>query len=443
MRIHGFLAALFIAGIALAAPLPTRADDQPAPAAAPAPPAPPVPWLDSIKWSGYIETGITANFGDQAHGLNVGHLFTDRADQLLLNQASLIVERPTDPAQGLNFGFRFQGMLGADARYTHFVGELDRTIADRNQLDIVEAHVDAHLPWLTEGGMDFKLGQFVTLLGAETIDPRTNYFYTHSYIFNYGLPLKDTGAMLVMHASPLVDVYTGLITGVNTSLPTGGDNNGALAFEGGIGLNISDALTILATTNIGPENACTPGIPEPYHCNGAFRYFGDVVVTWKMNDKLTSITEFNIVHDDGPEFAPDTTTGKKIKPYAGGVAQYFIYNWSDEIALVGRAEIFRDANGFFVGAFPNQLDFVNAETGRPNTSFFPAPGPTTYGALTFGINYHPPVPEIFKGLVIRPEIRVDDALSGPAPFNPKLKAGFMVGTSRSQATAAIDLILPF
>jgi hypothetical protein len=400
--------------IALAAPK-ALADGTPAPTApaTPAPPAPPKPWTDAINLTGYLDAGITGNFDSPGSELNFGHLFTDKSNQILFNQGSIIFERPVDTSGGWDFGFRFQGMMGTDARYTHYLGEIDRITNTRIQYDILEASVSAHMPYFTAGGEELKLGQFATLLGAETIDPRNNYFYSHSYMFNFGVPLKDTGAMLTTHVSPLIDLYAGLITGVNTSFAPGGDNNSALAFEGGVGFNISDSLTILATTNIGPENSCVPG--AIYDCNSSMRYFGDVVVTWKINPTLTSITEFNIVHDEGPQ---QFIAGDHFSPTAGGVAQYLVYNWSDQLALVGRAELFRDANGFFVGAFPgNNLDFINCEAGRPNCVALGTGAPTTYGELTAGLNYKPKVPDIFKGFVIRPEFRFDDALSGPDAFD--------------------------
>ena len=53
----------------------------------------------------------------------------------------------------------------------------------------------SHLPWITDGGIDLKVGQYPTPLGYETIDPSTNPFYSHSYIFQFGLPFKHTGAL--------------------------------------------------------------------------------------------------------------------------------------------------------------------------------------------------------------------------------------------------------
>jgi hypothetical protein len=427
---------------------PAFADDQAAPAtpaapaAAPAAPKPPPSWWDNFKVSGYVEFGITGNPDESAGNLNVGHLFTDKANEFMFNQGSLIVERDPDTSGGFDWGFRFQGMVGSDARYTHFLGEGDYGSSDIIQFDVLEASWDAHLPFFTAGGEDLKVGQFATLLGAETIDPRSNTFYSHSYIFNFGLPLKDTGVQLIAHVSPLVDLYASVITGENTSIGPGGDNNGALAFEGGVGFNISDKLTIVAYTNVGPENACVT-YAVLYSCNSSERYFGDLVATYKITDALTSTTELNFVHDQGPFLSGG---GKTYSPSAGGVAQYFTYTINDMISAGVRGEVFRDANGFFVTAFPgSNNDFVNCEWGLLSCKTIGTFAPTTYGEITLGLNIKPPnLPSIIKGFVIRPEIRFDDALSGPAPFDPKVNAaGFTVGTKGSQVTLAVDATLSF
>ena len=61
--------------------------------------------------------------------------------------------------------------------------------------------------------------------------------------------------MTITHAKPWLDLYAGITTGVNTGIGWTGDNNAAVSFHGGIGLNLLDGnLTVLATTHIGPEN---------------------------------------------------------------------------------------------------------------------------------------------------------------------------------------------
>ncbi|MGQ4828462.1 outer membrane beta-barrel protein, partial [Enterococcus faecalis] len=79
----------------------------------------------------------------------------------------------------------------------------------RNQFDIVEAYVNAHLPILTSGGVDIKAGQFVTLEGAEVIDATGDFFYSHTYIFNFGIPFKHTGILTTTHVNKTLDIYAG------------------------------------------------------------------------------------------------------------------------------------------------------------------------------------------------------------------------------------------
>ena len=135
---------------------------------------------------------------------------------------------------------------------------------ERNQFDIVEANALLHLPLLFEGGVDIKAGQYSTPLGYEVIDPSTNPFYSHSYIFNFGLPLKHTGVLTTSHVSSLLDVYLGVDTGSNTTFGPLGENNSAIAFIGGVNLTLMDGnLTILALTHIGPENASRALVTRP------------------------------------------------------------------------------------------------------------------------------------------------------------------------------------
>jgi hypothetical protein len=245
-----------------------------------------------------------------ADGLNFGHLFTDHANQFQLNQVLLTAQKPLDPKNpDYQWGFKVQFMYGSDARYTQFLGELNRVDPNaRYQFDVVEANVQAHLPWLTEGGVDLKAGQYPTPVGYETIDPSTNLFYSYFYIFQFGLPSKHTGA--------------------NTTWGPLGENNGAI---GGIGLNLMDGnLRILALTHFGPEEATRLLSPLGVDANGQRRYFTDVIVTWKTSDALTLVTEGNLVRDGYG------AAGRSVNGF--GVAQYASYALTETVALNGRVE---------------------------------------------------------------------------------------------------------
>lgn len=430
----GLVLATASATAALASDLPNR---KPAPVAPPAPPS----WWSTASVSGVIDSGITFNPDLGTGGINFGSLFTDKANEPLLNQIYLTAQRPIDPnAKTVDFGFKVEVLYGSDARYTHFLGECDYCIGNINQFDVVEAWGEVHLPYVFSGGIDVKAGQFVTLLGSEVINGPDNIFYSHSYIFNYGLPFKDTGVMTIYHVTPMVDLYAGAVTGLNTSLGWAspafgdpGDNNSAPGFEGGIGLNLLGGdLTILAATNIGPGNANTPLGIAGCGCNpnSTWRYLNDVVVTWKATKKLTLIGEGNYAREDGWGGAE-----------AYGVAGYATYQLLDWMKVSGRAEIYRDNNNFFVAAFPGNFDFVNAEHGYANGAIG-GPAPTTYFELTGGVEITPTLPKdlpYLKQVMFRPEIRYDSSLNGTTPYD--LVGG--AGTKNSAVTFAGDVSLKF
>lgn len=410
------MVSLAVLGAALAG----QAHAQTAAPAAAAADAPPAAWSDTLKLHGSAELGFTINPQGPGNGLNFGQLFTDKANEFLLNQILLTAERPLDPkAEGDDYGFKLQGMVGTDARYTHFLGELDRTVHDRTQWDIVEANFLYHYAGLTDGGVDFKLGQYSTPIGFEVIDATLNPFYSHSYIFNFGIPLKHTGGYATFHVNDMIDLYAGGDTGVNTSL-FHGDNNGVPAFLGGVGLNglMDGKLTVLGLTHIGAENPShTPG----FNADSKLRYIGDIVSTYKYDDDLTLVTEMNYIRDDG------------FHAQAYGIAGYGIYTINDNLSVAARGEVFRDANGFFVGAFPNPLDFVNVEKGEPAQVI--GNGKATYGAITLGLTYKPEVPDAIAGTMIRPELRVDQVIDGHNAYNNQMDA--------SQVTIAFDIVVPF
>lgn len=383
--------------------------------------------LGGVKISGYAEVGFTGNFsGTPGNGVNYGHLFTDKANQPVLNQAVLTISRDLDPkAEGFDWGFKVQPMIGADARYTHFLGEADTIIKDRTQIDVVEANVQFHLPVVLDGGIDLKIGQYATPLGAEVISAPANALYSHSYIFNFGLPLKHTGVLATAHVTPVIDLYGGVDSGVNTSLTRAGDNNSAAAAIFGFGLNLYDgALSVLALTHAGPEN---PGTKRPLgitNANGYNRWINDVTIIYKQSEDLTLTSEFNYIKDDAA--AAD----------GYGFAQYATLTLTPTLSTTLRGEVWRDSRGYFVAAFPGNQDFVKFENGLPTekTVFSTGRG-TTYSELTLGVTWKPEDLGRLDGLTVRPELRYDHSYDGVKAFYDLTKT--------NQVTFSVDLIVPF
>jgi len=376
-------------------------------------PKPPEP---RFKIYGWIEGGITGNPDSPIDNHNFGHLFTDRANEPLLNQFSLVAERALDPnVTGFDWGFKIWFMEGSDARYTKSMGFLDLVTNYRIQPDFPEVYISGHIPVGSTGGIDLKVGKYADPMSAETIDPRSNVFYSHSYIFNFGVPFNDFGFLAIFHVNKYIDLYGGVNRGVNVTFK---DNNSSIAFEGGIGLNLLDGnLTTVALTHIGPEN---PGNNRDY------RFLNDITTTWKITKALTWITDLNLIYDQLPD------------AYGYGFAQYFTYAFNDWLTLGLRGEVWRDDKGFYVGQFRANNDFIHLERGDPvapdPSTYFG--GSTTYFEVTFGVTIKPPVPKPLAALLIRPEVRYDRALTDS--FSP-----YDQHTDRDQWTLGLDVILQF
>lgn len=378
-------------------------------------------WWSGVTFDTLVEGGITGNPDDPPIS-NFGQFFEDIPNQFLLNQVLSTVQRPIDASKAWDTGFKFQFMYGSDARYTHFLGELDNAAGnDLVQPDIVEAFVNFKTPWLGKNGMEIKVGQYVTLEGAEVIDPRGDFFYSHSYIFFFGIPFKMTGIMTTTHVSDKLDIYAGVDTGVNTTFGPNGDPNDSAGFHGGFGLHLlNNNLNILASTHIGPENA---------NNDSDIRYLNDITAVWKLGDKWTSITDFNYIHDD-------IAGGQN----GGGIAQYFTYAFNDWLSAGIRGEFWRDVQGFYVAEFPCNSCFVKFEKGIAFANGRPTAigaGPNTYTELTLGLNIKPFHNASYKplaGMMVRPEVRWDHSFINDA------YDGF---TDDNQFTFASDFYIVF
>ncbi len=385
---------------------------------APALPAAPKNWESSITYGAQLDAGITGNFDRPADGLNFGRLFDDKANTVLLNQVQLTSTRPIDSsATGYDLGFILQTSYGSDVRYTHYLGEFNFLTHDRDQFTVLQADLLLHTPWLGKGGTDLKLGQFVTPIGFETIDPSTNPFYSHSYLFNFG-PFQHTGLQAIVHINPTLDVYGQLDTGESTTFD-GGDNNAEPAGLFGVGLNniVGGKLTLLALMHLGPEDATNA---LGHAANSDMRYEGDVVATYKATPKLTLVAETQWQHDDS------------VGADSYGAACYASYAVTSTLTANFRGEIYRDNAGFFVDAYPGNLDPVRALNGLPNGSFSAAP--ETYSEWTWGVSYKPAIPHVAL-LAFRPELRWDKSFSGGHPFD--------AGTETGSLTLAADVVLGF
>ncbi|UYH51085.1 porin [Candidatus Kirkpatrickella diaphorinae] len=365
-------------------------------------------WLRDVTLQGLMEGGIMANLARPASGINFGDFLADHANQAQLNQVSLTLSRALDDAvQKYQIGFVIQGLYGSDARYYHLLGVSDHMTSDRYQLIPAQAHLDVHLPWVTPHGVDLNLGILQAPMGVEVLDPSARPFYTLAYTSQYSVPFEHLGAMAHWHVTSDLDIHFGIDTG-NQS--TWGRNASNTSMAGYLGFTLAGLahgkMTINGLSRLGPEDSVNAlGI----RADSAQRYWNDLSVRYDVNDRLSLTGELNFLHDVG------------LRAEAYSFVSFLSYKISPNLSLNYRGEIYRDNGGAFVVSFLNNRAYMNAFL----NNYAPAETapPTTYGALTLGLTYRPPVLKNLRVFALRPEIRFDRSLNGTSPFNAGRNAG--------------------
>ncbi|MBB2178077.1 outer membrane beta-barrel protein [Gluconacetobacter tumulicola] len=365
-------------------------------------------WWSDVTLHGQIEGGINANPARPANGNNFGEFIGDHANQAQLDQITMAVARAVDQnAPTYQIGFKVKALYGADARYYEIAGITDRMMSGRYQFIPAEAHLDMHLPWLTRHGLDMQAGILGSPMGVETLDPATRPFYTLAYTTQYSTPFEHVGAMFQWHATDRFDVLFGVDTGNQVSFGRADNNAAAAGYFGLSGTGFADGrLSFIYLGRVGPENAVRA---LGNRASSAQRFWNDLNATYKISDRLSVTGEFNALHDEG------------IRADTYSFVSFLSYQVTPSLTFNYRGEIYRDNTGLVVTSFLGNDAYMRATLGKPaDTQSAP---PTTYGALTLGLTWHPSPGHGVSLFEIRPEIRFDRSLSGTTPFNDLRNAG--------------------
>lgn len=312
-------------------------------------------------------------------------------NEFLLNQLAVVVERGLDP-DALSFGFRSELYAGADAALLHPLGGIP---ADnpRFGLDFRQLYASAHLPVLTEGGVDLKVGRQYTLIGYESAMAPYRPFYSNSYQWFYSQDGAFTGLTANWHVTKQLDVISGLTLGANTFFTLRGD---APCYIGQVNYWLQEEKrTQLSGTVLTGPGAVFGATPE-------------------LTNQMTTVVELRALHHWSRFFTQivQADMGWADTPGGGTAAWYSlmgigIAHVSETVDLNVRGEWFDDSDGSRIGI------------------------PGHYGAVTLGLNCMPR-----KWLNFRPEVRGDFA-DTPAFGPPGSRL------DRSQLTAAVECLIKF
>ena len=169
-----------------------------------------------IKLYGWIQNSYTGNTnGRPPSGINFGVNPNNLANRWMGNQYYLIFEKALKLDDSFNIGYRFDNLFGNDAQFNHSNGILDNAfqINSFRQYDPAQYYVEAHLPIVTEGGIDVKFGRFYTLAGYEVVPATGRPLLSVPYMFNYGQPFTHSGLITTWHYNKNINIYNGAING--------------------------------------------------------------------------------------------------------------------------------------------------------------------------------------------------------------------------------------
>ncbi len=315
MHMHGkYLAAMAMTLGSVAYGTAFAADD-PAPAAPTAPSLSDVLTASGLTVNGYIAASYyhsngypsTNEFNSNIHQFDVNH------DSFQLDQAGLQVGY--QPKQG--FGGYIDLIAGDDAKILHYAEDGNTTSFDVRQ---------AYLQYAT-GAFTIMAGKFVTLAGAEVINPTLNTNYSRSLLFFDSEPLTHTGVRATYALSDTLTFTGGINNGWNTTSTSYGSKTGELGVSW-----IPNKIFSIASAAYFGKNPAFDGE----------KTLIDVVATFNATSQLTFILNFDW---DNQKFHDDTLSSASWN----AMALYANYAFNDQWRVSVRGEYLDDKDGFVTG----------------------------------------------------------------------------------------------
>jgi hypothetical protein len=323
-------------------------------------------WLldgNKVQVSGWTNMSFTAS-SDAHEQLPMG--FNYKANQFLLQQNWLRIERPVDPSvTSPTFGFHSDTILpGSDYRFTLARGIWDNQLtAAHGQpatygIDPIQYYGEAYFPQVGRG-LDVKVGRFFGQYGVEANDAISNSLGSHAYTFIFD-PFTHTGLLTTLKLTDAWSVQNGIVTGSDIFI----DAAATPTYIGGIKWappNGRDSVLFEVIVGSGRFDQ-----QRNFHNPEVF----DLVYTHTFDPRLTYNFEslFGFTTN-----VPDIGTATWF-----GVLNYLTYNLSPRASATARLEFFNDSQG--------------QRTGFEGL----------YTALTAGVTFKP-----IKDLWLRPELRYD------------------------------------
>jgi len=308
-----------------------RAEDAKEPAKPAAPTLADVLGASGITVNGWLDASYSALSGEEYFTSGVPtRVFDDQKNSFTLHQAALLVAY--QPKEG--FGAVVNLIAGQDA---DVFAPYSTNPGAHSKFDFPQAYIQYATGPLTIIG-----GRFVTLAGAETIDPRTMTNFSRSILFGYAIPFAHTG----LRGTYAVNDQLSLILGINNGWDDLQDTNTSKTGEVGITYAPIKALSFALSGYFGQERV---GGLVNYGPQGE-RSLVDFVGTWNITDKFQFVVNYDWGQQKGvPVEGMFSVPDGAESPTWWGIAGYFNYQFNDQWRVSLRGEYFDDKDGYRTG----------------------------------------------------------------------------------------------
>src|SRR5438477_2933214 len=209
----------------------------------------------------------------------------ERHDEPTPTFAQLSAARPSEGWFIPGFGVKLAAGKAARAIKADWDGDGAAEHGDTFEDNNFDAQ-EAYLTWAVPDsspvlkGLTLKGGKFVTLLGAEVIEPWANYNYSRSFMFSLAIPFTHTGFLATYPITDKLSVTGGAVRGWDKV----DNNNRGWSGIGNITYTASDMVALAANGIWGPEQTGKTG-PK--------RGIADLVATLKPTSALTLLLNYD------------------------------------------------------------------------------------------------------------------------------------------------------
>ncbi len=318
-----------------------------------------------MRTFGWYEGGYTGA-STRPGLLSVAPVQNRFGDMYLAGQIGLVLQKPLEQDR-FNLGFNIRYFAGADAAIGQPKGGIGSTITSQKfSHDFRDLYISAHLPVLTDGGVDFKIGRMNTIIGYNGFLAPYRPFYSSDYQFFYLQDGAFTGFLFDVHVNDRLDIWSGMTLGANTFFVTRSASSYCYIGQVDYWLTDERKTRLTGSVYLGPNALFSaPGM------NGTFDTMVELRLQQNWTERFTQIVQCNMGWDAN---TPVGTGG------AYGIYTIGLLHLTEKFDFNARGEWFKDAQGTRTGFAAD------------------------YSEVTLGVNYHP-----MRWLEFRPEVRGDFA----------------------------------